>query len=174
MNLKIIDNRSCGPCSACCHAIGVHELGKPYFQACKRLEDYGCRKYNDRPQSCRRYACLWLQGMGETRPDSLGLLISPTAFHLLECFETRAGGWEDAKIEAVSIAKSLPQYRGIVVHRYGGRYGTAYPVQSCYEDRGERDLKVRVHLIEAIDGVPIFMSPDETRATVETVSRIAA
>lgn len=72
--------RSCGPCTACCTVIGVREgLGapKPPGVPCTHLAACGgCSIYKSRPEECRTYACLWLQGMGsiEDRPDLLGVV----------------------------------------------------------------------------------------------------
>jgi len=70
--------RECGNCTACCTAIGVHEIGKPFNRACNHIGGLGCRIYGKHPDSCRGYACGWLQGVGHPlidRPDRLGAVI---------------------------------------------------------------------------------------------------
>lgn len=93
-------SRTCGECTACCYALGVNEIDKPEFQTCPelsgcdsahggceseddtklRLRGGGCGIYDDRPEPCKTYACLWLD---ETlpdeadRPDKLGVVFSP-------------------------------------------------------------------------------------------------
>src|SRR5665213_2690643 len=71
--------RECGECTACCTVIAVHELQKANNQACCHLGD-GCRIYPTRPDSCREWSCLWLNGglPGDDlrRPDRLGLVFS--------------------------------------------------------------------------------------------------
>lgn len=75
-------DRECGPCTACCTAVGVPELGKGTYEACAHLCDVGCGIYEDRPASCRTFACQWLRGVLEVdgsvdmalRPDACGVI----------------------------------------------------------------------------------------------------
>jgi hypothetical protein len=73
----IVQGRTCGECQACCVVVGVHELAKDVWQQCKHQCDKGCAIYSERPESCRRYVCLWraelLRGE-ENRPDKLGVI----------------------------------------------------------------------------------------------------
>lgn len=90
MPLQIVQQepRECGGCKACCMAIAVHEIEKPMWQHCKHECEIGCGIYNERPQSCRDYWCMWQGGMlkgEENRPDRLGLI-----------FDFRAEGDADA------------------------------------------------------------------------------
>jgi hypothetical protein len=68
----------CGTCTHCCDAIGVIELGKPFFARCSHLKDNGCGIYDTRPGQCRSYRCVWHLGiLGERvdrRPDQAGVL----------------------------------------------------------------------------------------------------
>ena len=74
--------RECGPCSACCTAIGVPELDKPPYRPCAHLCEAGCGVYADRPGSCRTFECQWLRGELEVdgavdpdlRPDACGVM----------------------------------------------------------------------------------------------------
>lgn len=55
--------RACGSCTLCCKVMKVNELDKPVGQWCKHcVTTNGCQIYPDRPQSCRDFQCLWLQG----------------------------------------------------------------------------------------------------------------
>jgi hypothetical protein len=78
MNLNVLQQNACGGCTACCYAIGVEELGKPYFQHCKHQKASSCKIHETKPESCRKYRCLYLQGeFGQnldTRPDNLGFV----------------------------------------------------------------------------------------------------
>ena len=84
-------SRRCGPCTACCSAMSVDELGKPEWTACAHLhapehahapdgtpsrvpvrvaEEHlrqrgsgGCGIYRERPSSCAKFRCQWLAGM---------------------------------------------------------------------------------------------------------------
>lgn len=76
--------RSCGECRACCSALGIHELNKAPAIACEYLVQIGqrekvggnCGIYATRPESCRTFECMWLQGhfMGADRPDRTGVV----------------------------------------------------------------------------------------------------
>ncbi len=69
--------RECGGCTACCTAVAVHSLRKPFFGKCQHETDKGCAVYATRPADCRGFGCAWLAGMGEMsdRPDKLGVVI---------------------------------------------------------------------------------------------------
>lgn len=65
--------RSCGSCRLCCRVVAVIELGKPKGTWCEHAGPKGCGIYEERPKSCRDFACLWLWGFPglepEDRPD---------------------------------------------------------------------------------------------------------
>lgn len=73
----------CGSCGACCVLPAVVSLGKPMHRACDHLRHDGCGIYGSRPDECRRFHCLWLQGaLGSDRalrPDQLGVMFD--AYH---------------------------------------------------------------------------------------------
>jgi hypothetical protein len=81
---EFIDNalghtRSCDGCTACCHVVGVNELGKPYHTDCRHQCPGGCSIYEHRPLSCRAYLCGWRGGFcGGERPDKQGILLDKT------------------------------------------------------------------------------------------------
>lgn len=53
--------RSCGECSLCCKLPAVGSLGKPLWEWCKHCSTrMACDIYEDRPNDCRKYDCLWL------------------------------------------------------------------------------------------------------------------
>ncbi len=72
--------RACGTCTACCHGLAIDELDKPGFQTCAHVCDAGCAIYEQRPDCCRDFQCLWLQGhLGEDdRPDRIGVIFTTT------------------------------------------------------------------------------------------------
>jgi hypothetical protein len=61
----------------CCTVLRVDELRKLGGVACAALGAHGCTIYARRPQICRGYRCLWLQGKldFEDRPDWLGAVL---------------------------------------------------------------------------------------------------
>jgi Fe-S-cluster containining protein len=71
--LRLIE-RSCGGCQACCSTLKVDN--KPMWSRCKYQCETGCSVYQDRPQACRDYFCLWQIGVMEEdcRPDKFGVL----------------------------------------------------------------------------------------------------
>lgn len=74
--------RTCGNCTVCCTLIGVGALAKPPKQKCDNASKDGCRIYEDRPDGCRTFSCLWLAvpqfGQARDRPDRLGLMFDET------------------------------------------------------------------------------------------------
>lgn len=71
--------RSCGGCTACCTALGIHKFNKPPGVACNHECAGGCNIYNTRPQECVAFRCGWLDKMfePEDRPDMTGLVPVP-------------------------------------------------------------------------------------------------
>lgn len=76
--------RTCGPCTVCCTLQGVKDgmpdgKPKPPAEPCRFLatgECSGCSIYEQRPEECRTYTCLWLDGFGRLgdRPDRIGVM----------------------------------------------------------------------------------------------------
>ena len=54
--------RKCGTCRECCIALEVKSVDKPAGKFCKHLCRVGCGIYEARPDECREYNCLWLEG----------------------------------------------------------------------------------------------------------------
>lgn len=51
----------CGSCTLCCKIMAVDELQKPRNQWCGHCDKgRGCKIYDERPQSCRDFECVWL------------------------------------------------------------------------------------------------------------------
>jgi hypothetical protein len=77
----------CGDCAMCCKLMRVDELRKPACQWCQHInaEHHGCTIYEDRPQTCRDFECVWLQTQyqrngecampAELRPDRSRVVI---------------------------------------------------------------------------------------------------
>lgn len=61
----------------CCTVLRVDELRKLGGVSCAALGARGCTIYERRPQICRAYRCLWLQGRLDAgdRPDRLGAVL---------------------------------------------------------------------------------------------------
>jgi hypothetical protein len=90
--------RSCGGCTACCTALGVVELKKKMWVRCDEECTSGCSIYDNRPQSCRDFTCLWLTGNIEgderRRPDQLGLIFVGQGKKFKEIDIPVIGVWE--------------------------------------------------------------------------------
>lgn len=54
----------CADCTGCCTVFEVEAVGKAFGEPCKHLGKTlfgpGCQIYNERPDACRHYICLWL------------------------------------------------------------------------------------------------------------------
>lgn len=58
--------RTCGDCTLCCKVMGVAALEKPGGVWCRHRVPGGCGIYQDRPDACRAFECVWL--MDEEMP----------------------------------------------------------------------------------------------------------
>jgi hypothetical protein len=81
--IVVTQGRTCGDCRLCCKLVGVfdQEDGKLVFEKepyewCQHACNTGCSIYETRPNGCRNYSCLWLEGLGteDDRPDKLHIL----------------------------------------------------------------------------------------------------
>jgi|SRR6185369_4431181 len=70
----------CGSCTLCCKLMRIDELDKPAGSWCEHCNPrQGCGIYEQRPQGCRDFECVWLQSQlrrhgeaalpAEARPD---------------------------------------------------------------------------------------------------------
>lgn len=69
---------NCGDCDLCCKLLETHGVPSPIGTYCQHC-DKGCKIYNDRPQECREYQCMWTQmpeqfARIEMRPDNSGII----------------------------------------------------------------------------------------------------
>lgn len=73
--------RSCGSCGLCCKLLAVEPLAKPAQRWCSHFTaGAGCGIYDERPQECRTFRCLWLM-----RPQ-LGDEWQPNRSHIVLFF----------------------------------------------------------------------------------------
>ena len=74
---------NCDGGTVCCKFMAVDEIEKPGHKWCQHCDiGIGCRIYEDRPESCRVYECLWLKTQKldnpiplEIRPDKYRVVI---------------------------------------------------------------------------------------------------
>lgn len=99
-------SRECGSCTACCTYFSIKVLDKAPLVPCPALVDgctncwtgpteKNCTRYEDRPDVCGDYNCMWIYGNGEEedRPDKSGMLLdnaTPVA-NVLRALPVRKG-----------------------------------------------------------------------------------
>lgn len=67
-------NHGCDGCTACCKVMKIRELNKPGNVWCSHCTiGVGCGNYEQRPKSCRDYACIWLQTQRLDKPITFNL-----------------------------------------------------------------------------------------------------
>jgi len=54
--------RPCGDCTFCCKTLKIDQLAKPAGRWCVHCaQGRGCKIYDERPEVCRTYQCVWTQ-----------------------------------------------------------------------------------------------------------------
>lgn len=75
--------KSCGSCTLCCKVLGITALQKPEGKWCQHCTPgVGCRMYEQRPDECRSFFCLWLvdPGLGpEWKPERSKFVLTASA-----------------------------------------------------------------------------------------------
>ena len=75
----LVLGRSCGACTACCRVPAIAVLAKPAGVLCRHSTGMACGIYQDRPEACARWHCLWRK-IGalpdELRPDRSGVMFT--------------------------------------------------------------------------------------------------
>lgn len=85
-------NDICGTCTMCCRNLGIGDTfrGEPFHKPAGKWCEHcaighGCKVYEERPDTCREFQCVYLAGkmLGEPldiglRPDHCGVVVSPT------------------------------------------------------------------------------------------------
>ena len=104
--------RGCGGCNACCDVLEIAEF-KPAEELCKHWRvGSGCSAYNTRPEGCRTFRCIWLDGFFEKRdrPDKGGFVVAmkATATPYVSALWPLGGG----KLRAA--AREMAQKHGVV------------------------------------------------------------
>lgn len=107
-----ISSRTCGGCTACCKTHAVDEVQSVSGVWCRHCTiGSGCQIYDRRPESCRRYECLWLMGRGAEadRPDRLGVVMDVTVVRLdgrsvvvLNLWEVEAGAADQRRVRQIT------------------------------------------------------------------------
>ena len=124
---QLLSDRSCGSCRGCCKPFVVPEVGKYDAMWCpKSTPCNGCSIYATRPEACKKFACIWLNGLGEEsdRPDILGVVMDVEDFHLgvrevaiLHLWEIEAGAMNKPRIQQIAEANKN-EGNNIVFYHY--------------------------------------------------------
>ena len=98
--MENVNFRPCGDCAACCEG---HLIGKSHGNSfglgkkCIFLVKQECTIYEERPEVCRKYHCMWKQGLFSEwmKPNKSGVIISAK--------------WENGKqyLEVVEISREI-------------------------------------------------------------------
>lgn len=92
-------------CNLCCKLIGVKPLQKPKYRMCAHAcKGGGCQIYQDRPDECKVFECLWLHMQGtdtpmtsSLKPSACGAVMYPSpvgdaiAIHINDGVDWRRG-----------------------------------------------------------------------------------
>jgi hypothetical protein len=129
MELDVVQGRSCGPCTQCCTTMAVGELNKPEHVACNQLGACGgCAVYDTRPDSCRAFRCMWLDGNitdESMRPDLSKVVwvfkhFAPAKAFTWHAFEAEPGALETPEIHSL-IQNITRRNFVLLIHRDGHR-----------------------------------------------------
>ena len=116
--------RQCGSCNACCTALSISCIDKPAGKHCPNLCEAGCVIYDERPEPCRGFTCLWLadnRGLFDHinhRPDRLGVMFatSSSSPNAIVAHELRVDALQTD--QAKVIIQFLSQFYPIEFHRH--------------------------------------------------------
>lgn len=105
--------------------MGIKELGKPNYKDCAHcIPKKGCGIYQDRPEECREFNCLWLGGIlpRDYRPDVLGVMFCVEDGYLM-LYETKPNGMND-RAKEVALKLPSPGRREIILVPLGTKIGS--------------------------------------------------
>lgn len=165
-SVTLSDDRQCAGCTECCTAIGVAEIRKPMYAACKDLclAKKMCGIYSSRPESCGGYKCGWLQGFlpSNCRPDRLGVIfqVGPHPSKIvMEVVETRPDALRKKRVGWAVEEVCRQTYVDIVLLvPYGKRITQAYPIDTDTYPQEQHGLRARCwqqHDVQDARGLPV-------------------
>lgn len=75
----------CQDCDGCCRVFEVKAVDKAFGEPCRHLGPtlfgHGCQIYNERPDACRRYVCLWLDSQRRPEVETMPEAMRPDVTH---------------------------------------------------------------------------------------------
>lgn len=83
---------SCDKCSApCCKILHIPEINKNHSIVCGHLSNNKCKVYKTRPQTCKKFQCIYLSSNWPKKyhPDSCGLLFVAIHKGPVRVFQTK-------------------------------------------------------------------------------------
>jgi hypothetical protein len=122
--------KTCGSCTFCCKVMGIAELAKPQGVWCPHCKPgRGCGIYEERPPSCRTFACQWLAepDMPDIfKPDrsKVVLDVDPSGPRLMaECDPAAPLAWREEPIYSLLKGQAREKWGGamMVLARAGRR-----------------------------------------------------
>ncbi len=131
---RVAQARSCGPCTACCvlprisadkETVKAGIGPKLGYEPCVKLCENGCSVYEDRPNVCRNYTCLWRDGVvagdERRRPDNLGVMFTLDVFGsrglVIEAWELWEGGIREHP--GRGVVNAIAQHAPMTLRFYG-------------------------------------------------------
>jgi hypothetical protein len=76
---SVVPGRTCGTCTLCCKLFDVPDVPKPAGKWCQHCQPgKGCKIYDTRPDTCRKFLCGWLVSPGfgpEWKPERCKLIM---------------------------------------------------------------------------------------------------
>lgn len=121
------NGNSCGSCTLCCKLTSVPEFNKPPGEWCRHCKPgRGCTIYDDRPESCRNFRCVWLTGglPDDLRPDKCKVIFERLPSGRTFLVLTNNGyteAWKKREVKDI-IASFLRANKAIVVGPKPGIY----------------------------------------------------
>lgn len=77
----------CQSCTGCCIVFEVPAVSKGFGETCKHLgktsNGPGCSIYEERPDACRHYVCLWLDSQRRPATEKLPEELRPDVSHVV-------------------------------------------------------------------------------------------
>lgn len=167
--------RTCGTCTLCCKAVGVHALAKPAGAWCPHCDRRGggCAIYGERPGECRTFSCAWLDGLlpeDRDRPDRLKVVL----------FEDSSEGASERIIvfvEAHAGAVNGNARAQFLLRRFLDQGCTVVVRNADYVERhraGEISLRDRIAADDPMRVRPQSRSPEAHRKHLELLVQRAA
>jgi hypothetical protein len=137
---------SCGTCTLCCCLTEVPELKKPLTIWCNYCnKEKGCTIYEQRPESCRSFQCVWLKDKlhASLRPDICHVLfeqlpIGPTFLALVD--KEHKDAWKIG-MPAKLISEFLTAGFGVVISIDGGNESCILPPKGKTKEEVYEDIK---------------------------------